>query len=291
MRFINITGYNPKKLKIEAQKKLVEITSKPTIQEKKDYLDIAKNQIWTKHKRAFEKLSHNKCWFTEAYATVSDFQIEHFRPKKRVHLINKKDIYIEARTVSDDTGYWWLSYEIENFRLAGSKPNQFKGTYFPLEFGSNIASPINNTWKKEKIMFLDPCVKEDIKLITYDGVDPKESNPDANSLEHIRARISINIYGLKINKLKNARSRIFEVVKNYFQLAELNWNSMKENNGVNEVAYNLAKENFDNSCSNLVFMLKPNKEFTRMVLAFLIAANHDWIDEYILDIAKANKFI
>lgn len=291
MRYINTSGYNPKKLKIESQKKLVELNSFPTSIEKKAFLDIAANQIWTKHKVAFEKLSHHKCWFSEAFATVSDFQIEHFRPKKRVQLIRNKDNYVEARTVADDEGYWWLSFELDNFRLAGSKPNQFKGSYFPLESGSRIGTSLSDSWKLEKPMFIDPCKKEDVDLITYDGVEPKEANPDVNSIEHIRARISINLFGLKIDKLKNARSRVFETAKNYYNSAELNWNAMNENNGINQVAYNLAKQNFDNNCSYLVLMLKPDKEFTRMVLAFLIAANLNWVNQYILDIAKANKFI
>lgn len=291
MRYINTSGYNPKKLKIESQKKLVELNSCPTILEKKAFLDVVANQIWTKHKVAFEKISSNKCWFSEAYATVSDFQIEHFRPKKRVLLITNKDEYIESRTENDNNGYWWLSYELENFRLVGGKPNQFKGTYFPLVYGSSIATPSNSSWKNEKSIFIDPCVEEDIKLITYDGVHPKESNPDVDSIEHIRARISINLFGLNINKLKNARSKVFEVAKNYYCTAELNWNAMNENNGVNQATYNLAKQNFDNNCTYLVLMLKPDKEFTRMILAFLIAANHDWVNEYILIIAKANKFI
>ncbi len=38
MRYINTTGYNPKALKIELQKKNVEIISLSTIQEKKIFL-------------------------------------------------------------------------------------------------------------------------------------------------------------------------------------------------------------------------------------------------------------
>ncbi len=41
MRYINTSGYNPKKLKIESQKKLVELNSFPTIIEKKAFLDNA----------------------------------------------------------------------------------------------------------------------------------------------------------------------------------------------------------------------------------------------------------
>ncbi|MFB9107516.1 hypothetical protein ACFFVK_02925 [Flavobacterium gyeonganense] len=291
MRYINTTGYNPKALKIELQKKNVEIISLSTIQEKKDFLDLAANQIWTKHKAAFEKLSSNKCWFSEAYATVSDFQIEHFRPKKKVQLIRNKDSYTEARTVANNEGYWWLSYELDNFRLAGGKPNQFKGSYFPLQSGSRIGTPLNGSWKLEEPIFIDPCKKEDVELITYDGVEPKEANPDIDSIEHVRARISINLFGLKINKLKNARSKVFEITKNFYNSAELNWNAMNDNIGVNENVYNLAKQNFDNNCSYLVYMLKPNKEFTRMVLAFLIAANQPWVNIYVIDIAKELKFI
>ncbi|WP_278009205.1 hypothetical protein [Flavobacterium gyeonganense] len=150
---------------------------------------------------------------------------------------------------------------------------------------------MNGSWKLEEPIFIDPCKKEDVELITYDGVEPKEANPDIDSIEHVRARISINLFGLKINKLKNARSKVFEITKNFYNSAELNWNAMNDNIGVNENVYNLAKQNFDNNCSYLVYMLKPNKEFTRMVLAFLIAANQPWVNIYVIDIAKELKFI
>jgi len=42
------------------------------------------------------------------------------------------------------------------------------------------------------------------------------------------------------------------------------------NKGLNAFAYNLAKENFDGNCTNLVLMLNPNNQFTRMVLALLM---------------------
>jgi hypothetical protein len=291
MRYINTSGYNPKCWKTESQKKLKSLVACPTITEKKAFLDVQENKSWTILKKEFEKLSNYKCWFSEAYASVSDFEIEHFRPKKRVHLITSKDDYIEKRTVTDTNGYWWLSYELENFRLAAHKPNQFKGNYFPLEANSLIANVLDNSWRREVPMLLDPCIESDTRLLTYDGIEPKEANPDNRTIEHIRARISIEIYGLKIPKLKNARSRVYEEAKNYYTMALINWNAMNINRGVNVIAYDLAKINFDTNCVNLVQMLKPNKQFTRMVLAFLVSANQPWVQQYIIDISIDRKYI
>lgn len=291
MRFINTSGYNPKRWNKESRNKLRSLIACPTLDEKKSFLDVQANKTWTVHKKAFERLSHYKCWFSEAYASVSDFEIEHFRPKKRIYLIRAKDDYQERRIATDENGYWWLSYELENFRLAASKPNQLKGNYFPLETTSSIARELDNSWRKENSILIDPCIESDTKLITYDGVEPKETNPNITSTEHIRARISIKVYGLKIPKLRNARSRVFEEAKNYFVNAQLNWDAMHVNVGINQVAYNLAKLNFDNNCMCLVFMLKPNKEFTRMVLAFLVAANQTWVQQYVLNIANNKRYI
>jgi hypothetical protein len=287
MRFINTIGYNPRKWSVESQKKhlAMRLTA-----DKKAFLDIPANKTWNWHKEAFERLSHNKCWFSEAYASVSDFEIEHFRPKKRVHLIRSKDNYPERRTATDINGYWWLSYELENLRLAGSKPNQFKGNYFPLETNSTIATQLNNSWRKEIPILLDPCKREDAGLITYDGVEPKEANLDPATLEHIRARISIKVYGLKINKLKIARSRVYEEAKNYYENSLSNWTVMNQG-GITPAVYDLARRNFERNCRNLVSMLLPYKEFTRMVLAFLIAANQEWVQHYVIDIATGMGYI
>lgn len=291
MRFINTSGYNPKKWKAESQKKLKAMIALTKIDDKKAFLVTRGNDTWIQHKSSFERLSHYKCWFSEAYASVSDFEVEHFRPKKRVHLIKSKDDYQEKRTTTDDNGYWWLSYELENFRLAARKPNQIKGNYFPLHSNSLIAKELDNSWRKEVPILIDPCVKTDVNLITYDGVEPKPANPNDTTLEYIRARISIKVYGLKIDKLKNARSRVYEVAKNYFKNAQFNWEAINKYKGVNQDAYNLAKENFENNCMNLVFLLRPDQQFTRMVLAFLIATNHTWIQQYVIDIARRNKYI
>lgn len=149
MRYINIKGYNPKIWKKEQRLKLLALRACADSTARKTFLDTAGNKTWNHHKPSFEKLSHGKCWFTEANATVSDYAIEHFRPKKKIDLITSKDDYPEKRTASDINGYWWLAYELENLRLAAYKPNQLKGNYFPLRSDSVIATADNNTWRKE----------------------------------------------------------------------------------------------------------------------------------------------
>jgi hypothetical protein len=291
MRFINVTGYNPKAWRQQAHLKTIELFASEAAGNEKAFLDVRVNKIWTLLIKPFEKLSHNKCWFSEAYASVSDFQVEHFRPKKSVNLIRNKDPYPEKRTVACDKGYWWLSYEFENLRLAGGKPNQKKGTYFPLHSTSIIAKAKNNSWRKELPMLLDPCVKRDTELIAYEGTEPVPDNPNPTSIDHIRARISIEIYGLRIDKLKKARSRVFEEAKNYHDFAASNWAAMNVNGGMNEVAFNLAKENFHKSCVNLVMMLRPDREFTKMVYSYLKGLNQSWIDDFIISPAKSSRYL
>ena len=291
MRFINTKGYNPKDWQREQQFKLLALRGCINKEARSAFLNVANNKTWNRHKAYFEKLSHGKCWFTEANATVSDYAIEHFRPKNKVDLITSKDDYAEKRNSSDVNGYWWLAYELENLRLAAYKPNQLKGNYFPLRNDSIIATAHNNSWRKEIPMLLDPCVANDVSLLTYEGVEPVPSNSDETEIDHIRARISIKVYGLKHDKLKKARSRSYEEAKNYYRTCERNWEAIQNYAGVNPEAYQLALENFSDNCTNLVEMLRPDKQFTRMILAFLTCMNKQWIQAYILQIATSRKYI
>lgn len=292
MRHINTIGYKPKGWQNKADRHLQALKRCVTGTDRGVYLETAANKTWNEHKKHFERLGHYKCWFSEANASVSDYAIEHFRPKKKVYLIKSKDDYPERRTATDVNGYWWLSYELENLRLAAYKPNQLKGNYFPLESTSILATPNNNSWVKEKIILLDPCIKKDTELLSYDGVKPIEANTDPTSIDHIRARVSIKVYGLEsFDRLKTARATVFQHAKNYFDEADRNWNAMNAYRGTNQVAYDLAKDGLANNCSYLASMLRPDKQFTRMVLAFLKGMNKSWIQTYVLDFASDNRYI
>ncbi|WP_232538851.1 hypothetical protein [Chitinophaga tropicalis] len=287
-----MAGYKPRGWQRKADVHLKALRHCADMQQRKAYLDTSTHKVWNEHKKKFERLSHGKCWFSEARATVSDYAIEHFRPKKGVDLIKSKDEYRECRTATDPNGYWWLSYELENFRLAAYKPNQLKANYFPLEAGSIIAKELDNSWRKEKYMLLDPCIEGDTTLLTYDGERPIEANPNPLSIEHIRARISIKVYGLdRLQRLKSARAVVLQYLKNYYNEASRNWNAMNSNRGNNQEAYQLAKIGFSNNCGYIIAMLRPDKEFTMMVLAFLKGMNKQWIRDHILTLAERKRYI
>lgn len=290
MRYINVSGYKPRNWQAKADKKLLELRSR-SIADRKTFIDASGNRIWSEHRLPFQRISNNKCWFSEANPSVSDLEIEHFRPKKSISPLNSKDIYPEKRVIIDKEGYWWLSYNLDNFRLAGRKPNQLKRTYFPLETSSIVANNNDESWRLESNMLLDPCVKDDIKLLTYDGTTPTEAIPNSTSIDHIRARISIKVYGLTNTNLKKARSRVYEEAKNYYESAKHNWNALNVSQGVNEDVYNLALENFNTQCINLVSLLHPNKTFTKMLYAFLVDINLAWVNYYVLDVANSKGYL
>lgn len=290
MRYINNQANRTRRYDVLAREQLITLKSLNPIN-RKGYLNDSANKYWNNLKRAFENMGNQKCWFTEAYASISDFYIEHFRPKNTVHLIKSKHPYPEARTATDTLGYWWLSYEYDNLRLAGSKPNQKKGNYFPLISGSRIALNENINFKYEKPLLLDPCVSEDPDLLVFDGTTAKPSETDKTHLHYSRAEVSIIIYDLNSSRLKKARSRIYEALKNNYDQAKINFEALLTNNALGIEGRNLAKDNFMKNCLNIITMLKPNRQFTSMVESFLRLQNENWIDKYIIEEAKAKKYI
>jgi len=290
MRFINNAFNKPKSYIKTSQIELTNLKKLNTIQEIKDYLDTPANKKWNEIKRHFERIGNSKCWFTESYAAISDFYVEHFRPKKMVHLIRSKHSYAEARTTTDNAGYWWLSYEYFNLRLAGAKPNQKKGNYFPLLTESKIALNENFNVSVERPILLDPCRKEDVELLSFDGTIAIPSQNDNSDIGFTRAHVSILIYDLNSAKLKKARSRIYEEMKNYFDQAQLNYDSLTSEVSGKDVKA-LARINFVSNTSNLVSMLNPTKQFTSMVESFLKVQNLNWINTYVIQEAVSLKYI
>lgn len=292
MRHINTTGLNPKKYKIAAQKKTTELKALNTIIAKHAYIENANNKIWNELKKVFEHLSHNKCWFTEAYAGISDYAIEHFRPKKRINLIRSFNDYPERRNATDTEGYWWLAYDFSNLRLAGFKPNQLKKNYFPLETNSPIATDSINIWEREIPLLLDPCVLDDTRLIRYDGVVPTEADLDVESLNHIRTKVSIHVYGLdRIPRLNKERSITYEHARSYHKNANSSWEQMLSYDDPDNPAFIYAYEMYESNCKNLICMLRPDKPFTKMIYDFLFALNTEWVERDIIEIARQKNYI
>lgn len=290
MRYINNLSHKPKNYELLSRKQFKNLLGL-TSADRKEYLNQDRNKHWNSLKKNFERISNNKCWYSEANASISNFYIEHFRPKKKVDLIKSKSNYPEARKETDKEGYWWLSYEYENLRLAGAKPNQIKRNYFPLIEDSKICQNKSYSYNIENPLLVDPCKKGEPKLLTFDGTIARPSETDRNNISYIRADLSITIYDLNSPRLKKARSRVYESLKNYFEQAETNFNELLTNNNLGVEGRKLAKNNFLTNCLNIISLLRPDKEFTSMIEAFLKMQSKTWVHYYILEECRKKNYI
>ncbi len=56
-------------------------------------------ECWREIKDKLLEMPHGKCWYSEALGDVSDWHVDHFRPKAEYH---------------------WLAFDWRNFRVSGS---------------------------------------------------------------------------------------------------------------------------------------------------------------------------
>lgn len=204
MIYIDITKLNINQNLVNEGRRLTEQLQALPEKDRQHFIE-ENSSYWTKLKTEFEKLSHDKCWYTEAKEDVSAYTIDHFRPKNKIS--NIKHSY-KTKTIISPQSYWWLAFEPQNYRLMGSIPNSTKGMKFPLREGSPIASTVEEL-KNEVPLLIDPTNKEDVAWIDFneDGkVCPACS--DVESWCAIRVYLSAKIYGLDSQKLVKARKEI-----------------------------------------------------------------------------------
>ena len=74
----------------------------------------SKAAIWRAFKACLSQMSYGKCWYSESPEVQSFLDVDHYRPK------------LEARRsdTESDSGYEWLAFSWENFRLAAQRSNR-----------------------------------------------------------------------------------------------------------------------------------------------------------------------
>lgn len=205
MRHVDISKFvPPPKWKVKADKKIRALAAaqKKTKKERDEFIE--KNaRVWQELKPSLEKLSHGKCWFSEAKETVSHMHVEHFRPKKKViDLENSKN---------EVDGYWWLTFDCSNFRVAGQIPNCKKGNFFPLRDESRRATAAKPSIADEDHLFLDPTKKKDVLLVTYAPDGSMQSRPKNNAWEEKRVQKTVECFGLNdFPNLTDARRQVWQ---------------------------------------------------------------------------------
>lgn len=160
-------------------------------------------------KVALEKLFHDKCAYCESpTAAPSDWDVEHFRPKKKV-----------AKR-PDHPGYYWLAYEWTNLypscqhcnqarsdrpRWGDPRPGPTGGKLdqFPLEDEGTRALGPKDDLKREKRLLLDPCEDqpEDHLRYTVDGQIIAVAGDR-------KGETSIAVFHLERRRLRDARREV-----------------------------------------------------------------------------------
>ena len=173
---------------------------------RKAFID-SKSTVWGEIKNRLLEMSAGKCWYSEAPDAVSDWHVDHFRPKKRA--------LDEDGTEND--GYHWLAFDWRNYRIAGSYPNsphkdqsgivRGKWDYFPLAPGCERARWDERNCAGEIYLFLDPTDRNDPKLMTFDerGL-PLPATPH-NPIVRKRVETTVHFLNLDHERLVSARKQ------------------------------------------------------------------------------------
>ena len=175
---------------------------------------IDEHEVWRVLFTQLADLGFNKCWYSEARDTMSDRDIDHFRPKKEA-----KNLPGIPR--ADEEGYWFLAFDVDNFRFSSvysnqrrkdkfnnKRPTGGKGVFFPLFEGSHVAKS-KNRCPDEEIMLLDPCDQEDVTLLTFDDTGAALPNYEVVNEERDIERVntSISLYNLDHGPLIDLRAQ------------------------------------------------------------------------------------
>jgi uncharacterized protein (TIGR02646 family) len=169
--------------------------------------EIARNKIidnnsefWGKLKEWLLDLSNQKCWFSEAQDCFSHLHVEHFRPKK-----NSKEL-----DGTKHSGYWWLAFDWQNFRICGSVGNTKKGTFFPLRDEVKRALSPQDDLRYESPLLLDPANPHDPDLLFFNMEGRAIPNPDiVDDWEKERVLRSVERCNLDFPALMDKRKAVW----------------------------------------------------------------------------------
>ncbi len=217
---------------------------------------------WKLFKVSFKELSHSKCWYSETKNPYSHLHIDHFRPKKRV-----ADVFDKITPVRD--GYWWLTFDYKNYRLCGSVGNTKKGDHFAVRYNKVYSpAPICD----EVYYFLDPTVKDDVKLLNFDNNgDVKPAAPEHfEKWNYDRAKYTIEYLDLNYLDLKELRKLKWQEATEIIKKVNL------LNATFNQEPTNQNKYNKDVEIDKLRNMISPEQDLTSTVRSCLRASGQDW---------------
>jgi hypothetical protein len=170
------------------------------------------DKTWRALKPLLAVLNSHKCWYCDCHQNRSDNNVDHFRPKGEVF------------ECPEHPGYWWLAFELSNFRFTctfcNSRRNDDVGgttggkqNNFPV-FGYRAMTP-NDNWTHEEYVLLDPAAAFDVGLLTWriDGMPDARYSEEQNNRWWMRAHVSIRAYHLRHHLLVKFRKRVYTTIR------------------------------------------------------------------------------
>ncbi|MGY1501322.1 HNH endonuclease [Streptomyces sp. QTS52] len=165
-----------------------------------------------------------KCWYCESPILRADVHVDHFRPKSEV-------------SGEAHPGYWWLAYDLSNYRIAckycnsggarfnGMPEGRAKSSRFPLLAGTRARRPQDDLGLEHPVL-LDPATPGDCDLIGFDiqGFARRSSAAysDAEELSELcRAEETIRILALNSSELIEQRQEVMRGVRTLADIAGL----------------------------------------------------------------------
>lgn len=233
------------------------------------------NATWKPIKVEMENLSHRKCWYTESKNPGFPNEVEHFRPKGQIN---------------DDAGnvihwYWFLAFNLTNYRLSSQFPNRFnvnpatgitggKGDKFPLlttALGTNRIHATNiNDVKNESPVLLDPCVKTDTELLVFSVEGKPVVAPHASSCDVAKERVK------ESNLLLNLDFPTFNEEREELYVKVVKLVKRGDRHFINQ------SDALDDVKEDLEEMMQADKAYSKAAESYIRGfRDRDWVDELI----------
>ncbi|HSG38529.1 MAG TPA: hypothetical protein VLE27_02730 [Thermoanaerobaculia bacterium] len=166
---------------------------------------------WSRIKKVYMRLQHNKCAYCERLLASEDFggaiehDVEHHRPKNSVPkwpseaMARDRNIFYDFATGDElPDGYYLLAYHVFNYVTSCKKCNSpLKANYFPIAGGRRLQGDDPASLRDEKPFLLYPLgdLDEDPEeVLTFSGILPVPK--DRMGLRGRRARVTIDFFEL-----------------------------------------------------------------------------------------------
>ena len=220
---------------------------------------------WSSVREYLGRMSHNKCWYSEATESVSRYQVDHFRPHGRAKQAVK----------TFEEGYSWLAFDCDNFRLAGMLCNTAnqeysdetigKADWFPLVDSQMRARLSARDCRAETPILLDPVEPDDPGKLIFNDDGSIAPAPELDENIQAEVEFSIKCLGLQQNLLKIARGKVWlkclRTIKKYNLIAV-------KRKGARSVEESAILRGFQ---EELVSMSKASSEFAAVARCCLTA--------------------